>query len=444
MKKPMNRKTFVKTLGLFSGGLFIVSCNSELLDEVIDPNADIDIDIEEAKQWFLHDYVNIDKSARNTFGGKTLTRKINWESFQLVSKQKSSFLWIPITNEKNEFPSIVVYTENTKWKLEMNKYYSQPILEGLIIQKNGGIFSTFKVQLAYDPISLSNNKFLIDKNTFTGTLIKCDWEDTTLTGIIYRNGKAIVGFGTGPLNANAKINSECEEYYITYEYGTVIDDSFALVQGKTYYTDCTGILGSGGGAGWSSGFFDPFAIISSGGSGPILSSDPSFFLPLNSIYEFKITNAVAANGMDRYKMNQNIEKIVTATGLATSISSFSFDKAEAMAKVVGLEIDRYIDLRILNSTYKVGMFSASLGAIANIPATYNLAVGIFEDGYTADKDGWNLLYAAVGWGGFFGAVAIGSPWIAVATTAITVGMFIYEEKYCENGDCSAIKWPDLP
>lgn len=434
----MKRSDFLKTLGLFSGGIFTVSCSSDIFDDIVDSGSKDNIDVEEAKAWFENKYLANPHSARTAFDPRKITRDLLWKEGNNVQNKGNKFLWIPIKNDENEYPSILIYDEENKWKQEMGKYFSQPILEGLIIQKSDAGFSAFKAQLAYDPVSLASNGYVIDRQNFSGTLLKSDWNDNTINGVIYRKGQETRRFSTKkPNDASSRI-ANCSVYQVQYQYGKVENGEYYHVLATNYFTYCTG---SGGGW-WTSGFFDPLAV-GGGGGMSYPSTDPGAYLPLNSIYEFSVVNAIQASGTDRMKMNGNLDKVVNATGVATSILGFSFDKAEMMAKVMGLEIDRYIPLEFINATSnkKFGVFSGSLSIVSNGIATYSLAVSIIEDGaWSWEDEGWNTVAVALGWGGFIGGIVFGSPWIAVATAAVTIGIFVYQETHCQDGKCPPIQW----
>ena len=62
-----------------------------------------------------------------------------------------------------------------------------------------------------------------------------------------------------------------------------------------------------------------------------------------------------------------------------------------------------------------------------VNAFYNsgqLLIGIAEDGFTWDEDGWNAVSAAIGISAVF-ATGAAAPWIAVGGGLVTVGIAVY-------------------
>src|SRR5690606_29583780 len=97
---------------------------------------------------------------------------------------------------------VILYGEDTRYRLKLGKYFLQPIIEGIVVVKTGGENRAFLAQLACDPFALAANGHKLEKPTFTGTLLRADWDDNPIDGAVFEKGEMIRGF-TNPANAAA-------------------------------------------------------------------------------------------------------------------------------------------------------------------------------------------------------------------------------------------------
>lgn len=259
----MNRQEFLKTIALFTGGLTVVSCNPMLIDDMLAPGeSPEDLSISEAEKWFNEEYLPNTSKFRISNNGKSYKRKASWKRAQKPKNNENKefgWVWTPLDYDDDARPGIIVYNEETSYKKDLGKYYLQPIIEGIVVIKVNNETKAFLAQLAYDPFELESNNFQLDKETFTGTLIRSDWNDNVIDGTTFVNGQIIQGF-TNPNNAssnsivgeeNARV-SNC--IHLTIDYTTWYideDDVFTLVGHTSWAVVCdeSGNGGWGGGGG---------------------------------------------------------------------------------------------------------------------------------------------------------------------------------------------------
>lgn len=120
------------------------------------------------------------------------------------------------------------------------------------------------------------------------------------------------------------------------------------------------------------------------------------------------------NGQDRADMNQSLSDVVTAVGLSASITSWSFDKADALDRSIGAEVTQHFPL--------AGTIGKRLGFASLAIDGYQLAMGVYEDGFQweLDKDLGSALQAGLGVTALFVAL-----WAVVVLGGISIGLAVY-------------------
>src|SRR5690606_31824155 len=169
----MKRDRFIKTLATLAGGLTVVGCSPDLIDEMAAPDGTPgDLSIGEAEDWFNGEYLSRFSKSQNERRGKTHRRNVEWKKAQKPKNNKNKefgWVWAPLDYEGPARPGVILYDEDTRYRLELGKYFLQPIIEGIVVVKTGGENRAFLAQLACDPFALAANGHKLEKPTFTGT-----------------------------------------------------------------------------------------------------------------------------------------------------------------------------------------------------------------------------------------------------------------------------------
>jgi hypothetical protein len=162
-----------------------------------------------------------------------------------------------------------------------------------------------------------------------------------LEGSLLVDGKVQRSFRSGS-QKGARLQ-ECHQEY--YEYQVVTVDScgqncteVTVTLYRGYQTVCSegGDFGGGGsGAEYEPGVGGNGGGSSGGGTGGGSTGGVPLVIPGPN---FNLQNAVNTPGPDREVMNTQLKDALFATGLATNITGWSFDKAEALARSIGAEL----------------------------------------------------------------------------------------------------------
>jgi hypothetical protein len=435
----MKRKEFLKNLAYLTTGVTIVGCDAGLFDEMIDPSKSLgDLSISDAQEWFENVYLKGKVEEPNSRSKIRHRRKADWTAAKKPKNENNleyGWVWIPMDYLDGRRPGIVKYTEDTKYKLDLKNFYIQPIVEGLIVYKENDEFKSFLGQVAYDPFQIADSSFVIDKEKFTGSLLRADWDDKIIDGADFVDGKLQTKFVNNGMSdammpsENARTNS-CYYYSIDYTTWYYDEDNVFTIEGWTdWVTVCEGSgpgdiyvhsyggssTGSGGSSTGGGAYFDPLA-----GSG-----QGSWVMPGNLYNGYNPTSAVLTNGADRAEWHETMEDVAWATGLALNIHTFSIDKAVAFAKTLGLTINSYYPV-ILRSGQSIGVVGMAISG-------YQLYMGFRDDGWQWNEDGWNAASLALGFTGVVLATTI-APWVAVAIGAFQIGIAIYTQVNSSNSD----------
>ncbi|WP_026632535.1 hypothetical protein [Dyadobacter alkalitolerans] len=431
----MDRKHFIKTFATMAGGLTLVNCSNDLITEMVEETDLLeDISIEDAKLWFENDYLPQLRQSQRTSGDRIHKRKAAWDRAQKPqNKKKKEYVWVPIDYEDEARPGIVVYDEETLFKKELSKYYLQPVIEGLIVIKVGKKNLAFLAQIAYDMQEVAANNFVIDKSKFTGTLLKVDWDDNLINGVTYEKGIPMKGFA----DVNEKSSNERTQTCYYFLQGTMNTwyvnsyDELVIVVHNVWSGWC-----DGSGSATGNGGFGGFGGGSTGGGGsggdypgsgsyydPYVHSDAGniqYPPPLPQIYNFNVSNAIAAPGNDRLVMNNNLKETMFAINTVASIQGITWEKASALIKSIGGNINNYTPtIVIAGKTFNVISFSlGGVGLLTSIPSAYITL--------TDGQMNWADARAAVSVVATTASI-FASGWVAVSLGTISLGIMIYEE-----------------
>jgi hypothetical protein len=304
----------------------------------------------------------------------------------------------------------------------MSKQFVHPIMEGLIVYKEKNVNKAFLGQIAYDPIDAKSKKNTIQKSDFTGWLIKADWEDALMEGVNYKNGKIVSTFDAQSLKKGRV--SDCYTTVVSYQTVSVqscgpncTEVTVTLTRSLQY------ICGGGGNSAYNNGsYFSNPSYFGGGGGG--FGNGEGGYVPLSvqpldtTSRTFDIRKAVCNPGSDRALMSQGVADALNATGLAAGVTGFSLDKAEALARSFGGNLSRYDGL--ING---VGVFGLVIDSV-------QLVAGVWDNGFTLEDDGLNLLQVGLG---VAGLLTVG--WVAVTIGAVSVGVAVYAQTLDNQPTC---------
>lgn len=313
---------------------------------------------------------------------------------------------VPVNYVTENRPSFSAWDEQTMFKQKLAEYYTHPIFEALVIYTDEkGETNAYLSQIAYDRYHIVNDRLDVDK--FYGWILKANWDDTLLGGSFYEEGKQQLSIH--PSDANARI-TDCRWYY--YSYYSYSGGScgvncyeFTITLHQHYSVSCSG--GSPGGSGsWEEYPYEvPEGGEGSGGSGPI-------YVPSTTNYNLR--NVLCnPSGSDRQNLISSMGNALAATGLGSSITGWSFNKAEAILRSAGSAIDDFRPLTTAGRTF--GIAGGVLGGMRGV-------VGLF-DGNVSDHDALDIIGGVIG----VGLALSPAGWIGVvAGGAVTLGIAIYE------------------
>lgn len=116
-------------------------------------------------------------------------------------------------------------------------------------------------------------------------------------------------------------------------------------------------------------------------------------------------------------MNVNLLRTINALGFASSLTGWSLDKAMVMARSIGSNVAETFPL--------VEVLGRRIAVVNAFYASGQLFIGVAEDGFTWDDDGWNLVSASISVAAVFAIGTAAAPWIAVGGGLVTVGIGVY-------------------
>ncbi|MEZ0540693.1 hypothetical protein [Fibrella arboris] len=372
------------------------------------------LSVEEAEKWFQSTYLKGPAGARlagDTGGHKRIAQ---WEK-AVKHKQsgKREFVWAPIAYEDEKRPVLLDWDEKTEYKVELAKYFAKPLVEGVVVVKEKGVTNAFLVQIAYDPVALQM-KGSVTRENFSGWLVRADWNDRFIDGIKFEEGKS----GEYYVDSKIDVKGGRRVYQmITVKYQTVTGSSCGPNCTEVTVTEHTdtqwiwipdgGVSGGGGGGGPvnTGPYYDP----SFGGGGVNGGTSAPTSFHMTTALSNRFSN-------DRRVFSQAIKDAVNATGLAASMAGFTVDKAQAIAGAIGAE------LRGLSPVVSImGKSCAVLSLATSAGALY---MGVADDGFTWDDDGWNAVQTGLGVIGVGLIIAGAAPVFAVAVGAVSIGIAV--------------------
>jgi hypothetical protein len=404
----MKRSTFIKNFSILAGGGVILSCKNDSFMSFLEPNASGNLSIKEAQAWFTDYYLKKYESARKN-SALSHKRVPNWkEAKEVKSDRDISYILVPVNYEETGRPSFMAWNDETEFRTKIPQYFANPIFEALIIHTDDkGNTEAYLSQIAYDRFHLKDGIFNLD--TFTGGLLKSEWDDTLIEGRLYSNGKH--GLTLNPETSRNRI-ADCDIYYFTYytydghSCGTNCYE-FEITEHRTYFVSCSGSGGGGGGY--------PYAAPGGGGFGGG-SGEGGFHIPefAPNTTNFELKKAICnPGGIDRTTMNNNLSTALSATGLAISVTGWSFSKAEAILRSIGASIDDFRPLVTGARTF--GVAGGALGGMRGV-------IGLF-DGDISDHDALDIVGGLIG----VGLALTPAGWIGVAVGgAFTLAIAIYQ------------------
>jgi hypothetical protein len=277
------------------------------------------------------------------------------------------------------------------------------------------------------------NNFVIEKSKFTGTLLKVDWDDNLINGVTYEKGKPMKGFANPSESTDNARTNECVYVLIssvnTYSVNT--QNEVIIHVHNTWQPIC-----DGSGNGSSNGGFNYFGNGNYGGGGsggnnfpggsgyydPLIHSDAgniTYPPPLPQIYNFNLPVAIREPGADRTVMNNNLKETLYAINMIASIQGMTWDKASALAKSIGGNVDNFTPTFVfLGRTFNT--ISVTFGVAGVVTSLPGVIIG-FTDGDISNED-WRAAGAVIATG--VGIWAGG--WIAVGLGAVSLGIAIYD------------------
>ncbi len=344
-------------------------------------------------------------------GGKgRVKRNARWDAAKKEkTKQNMEYLWIPVEYEGEERPGVMLYDDKTEYRVALNQFYMQPIVEGLLVAKHKGEYIAQLYKIAYDPFVLDPENPKLEKETFTGTILLTDWNDVTLEGHICEQGKIVKSFAEEGRSKNSRNLNICDTTRVYYQTWYVSsDNAFTVVLSYIDYTVCTETGSSDSGL-----IIDPNVSSGSGGGWGYPWGPNNSYVPNTSLLGFNPANALINNGHDRVNFNYNLNQALDATGLANNILGWSLDKADALSKSIG-----GTGLKNFSPVLTVGV--RSLGYVNLLLAGRQVLMAITSDRDISHTDWLNIA------GGVLGGVAfILGGWVAVAAGGVSVGIAVY-------------------
>ncbi len=402
----MKRKSFLKNLLALTGGGLLVSCESDVITDFISIGLTEDIEIEDAQKWFNNTYLKSFHDSKLRENPHKYQRLANWDKAKKIKDSKSQdCILVPIDYETEGVPCFLDWDENTAYKEKMAKNYAQPIVESLLVYKEKEKYTSFLFQIAYDRYKVKKKNQKIDVNKLTGWIIKADWGDTILEATKLIEGKVIGSY------SSTKKGRPNHCFPVTSSYNTVT--------GSSCGPNCINVT-------VTVHSYTQYFCIDQGGSiyqsvlPPDLAAGGSGYNPSWEILnQYNPKTAVCNSGSsDRQIFNDSINQALYATGLATNVSGWSLDKADAIARSVGGNL----------SDFK-GLING-VGVAGIVIDTVQLGIGLWDGNVTFEEDGLNAIQVGLG---IVGLVAGG--WIAVGAGAVSIGIAVYSQTTSNQPVC---------
>lgn len=206
-----------------------------------------ELSIADSRLWFENTYLRkLDtepesSKSRIVSGKGRVKRNARWDAAKKEkTKQNTEYLWVPVEYEGEERPGVMLYDENTEYRVALNQFYLQPIVEGLLVAKHKGEYIAYLYKIACDPFVLDPENPKLEKETFTGTILLTEWNDLTLEGHICEQGKIVKSFAEAGKNKNSRNLNICDTTRVYYQTWYVDSDGvFTVVLSYIDYTVCT-------------------------------------------------------------------------------------------------------------------------------------------------------------------------------------------------------------
>ncbi len=300
----MKRNQFLKNTLAFAAGSVLFSCKNEMISNFLALESTDSSDINEAKDWFQNIYLKEfnNSNARIKGEDKKYKRIANWDKAKKNKDLKNQeCILVPISYETADTPGFMVWDDNTSYKQKMVKYYAQPILEGLVVYKDKGKYSSFLLQISYDRYQLKKKGSGIDFDRLTGFMLKADWDDNIIDGSKVIDGKIVGKFSS---SKNAR-KMDCVTYTTSYTTVSVTScgnncNAVTFTLHTNSHTFCY--------QSW-----DPFPIPHD--IMPPFDDGNGSSTTFDITREFNPKNAICQPGSnDRAVMNQNLQDALLATG----------------------------------------------------------------------------------------------------------------------------------
>ncbi|RFS17257.1 hypothetical protein D0T08_05610 [Emticicia sp. C21] len=284
------------------------------------------------------------------------------------------------------------------------------MVEFFIVYKEKNKVKYQLIQIAYDRFKINSNEPILRSSNFDGWILKADWNDTLQEGVLYKNGKPEQLFNLNQAS-NAKVK-QCNQVTITYQTvsGSSCGPNCAEITVTLHTVSelvCTNDTPS-------NGYPSDFGNYTTGGNDG--NSTTYYFVQQYPLRSYNIQTAACRAGGDRGSFNSQVSDALYATGLATNITGWTLDKADALARATGGAVNDFFPL--------ASAVGKSVGIAGVLIDGVQLYMGISEDGFQWNEDGWNLAQTALGVTGLVAAGVFAAPWVAVATGIVSIGIAV--------------------
>ncbi len=403
----MNRQDFVKSLLTLTGTAFAYGCK-ETIDLVSDDVTSTPISLEDSKRWFENTYLPQKQSPTARGRTPSIGRELNWKKGAEVKKDKSDFVWVPVTySSPNQLPTLVTWQDGQEYIPKLAEFLKWSIAEGFIIFKNkknetNGVL----VQVAYDPFKHKPGT-VIDKDHFTGMIIHTDWNEEPSRVWRFLDGHIDTYYDS---ENGQNLKTTCQNVFFSYQ----------TVTGQSCGPNCWGVtftlhrvpysICNNGANGSGEGY--PYYSLGSGGSieTPPTSSVYSPYVDHNYIKVAQKSTPDYQIFMERLNTTLNVLNVSATTfGLSSTY-------ADVFVKTLGME-DAYVlrTSKILSTTAK------SIGVAGVVVGFVQVVIALSDEGPITEADYYNI--ASVG----LGAVSAFTPlgWLALTAgvTSAAVGFY---------------------
>lgn len=286
--------------------------------------------------------------------------------------------------------------------MKLPKLYYHPIIEFLIVYKTQGKEKYFLAQIAYDRYTINKSDLTIRMNNFSGWLMNSDWEDTPSVGYFFNKGVQKSSFDRVNLKNARPVQCNTGSFsYQTYEPISCGQNcnGVEITLHQTIITVCSS---------------DPYYNYENSYYNWTSGNTNDAYYSVQQ-YQYPVANyvprrAACHGGSDRSTLNSQLENALFATGLATNVTGWSLDKADALARSIGGNLADFKGL--INGVGVAGVIIDSV----------QLGIGLWDGNVTFEEDGLNAIQLGLG---IVGLVAGG--WIAVGVGAISIGIAVYSQ-----------------